>query len=133
MCLTTRLAKYGHQSVSALLLFFKSLHKSSFCLLTLQVFRPRTPPEAIDLVSQLLEYTPSRRIAPLEACAHGFFDELRDPNTRLPIGRELPPLFNFTSTGRWCKQNYLTNSLTVVFTVHWVDCCLCCGVNAVQR
>jgi len=63
-----------------------------------KVFRPRTPPEAIDLVNQLLEYTPSRRIAPLEACAHGFFDELRDPNTRLPIGRELPPLFNFTST-----------------------------------
>ncbi|XP_025102511.1 glycogen synthase kinase-3 beta-like [Pomacea canaliculata] len=63
-----------------------------------KVFRPRTPPEAIQLVSRLLEYTPSARIQPLEACAHSFFDELRDPNTRLPNGRELPPLFNFTPT-----------------------------------
>ncbi|KAI0216712.1 Glycogen synthase kinase-3 beta [Lamellibrachia satsuma] len=62
-----------------------------------KVFRPRTPSEAIDLVSLLLEYTPSRRIEPLEACAHVFFDELREPNTRLPNGRELPPLFNFSS------------------------------------
>jgi glycogen synthase kinase 3 beta len=62
-----------------------------------KVFRPRTPQEAIALVSMLLEYTPSRRVSPLEACAHVFFDELRDPNTRLPNGRELPPLFNFTT------------------------------------
>lgn len=31
----------------------------------------------------------------LEALVHPFFDELRDPNTRLPNGRFLPPLFNF--------------------------------------
>lgn len=61
-----------------------------------KVFRPRTPPEAIQLVSRLLEYTPSARISPLEACAHTFFDELRDPSSRLPNTRELPPLFNFT-------------------------------------
>ncbi|CAH1795883.1 unnamed protein product [Owenia fusiformis] len=61
-----------------------------------KVFRPRTPPEAIGLVSRLLEYTPGARISPLEACAHNFFDELRDPNSRLPNGRELPQLFNFT-------------------------------------
>ncbi|XP_013412302.2 glycogen synthase kinase-3 beta isoform X1 [Lingula anatina] len=61
-----------------------------------KVFRPRTPPEAINLVSRLLEYTPGARISPLEACAHNFFDELRDPNCRLPNGRELPPLFNYT-------------------------------------
>ncbi|RWS07773.1 hypothetical protein B4U79_15346, partial [Dinothrombium tinctorium] len=64
-----------------------------------KVFRQRTPPEAISLVSQLLEYTPSARITPLQACAHTFFDELRDPNTRLPHGKELPPLFNFTEHG----------------------------------
>uniref|UniRef100_A0A0B6Z4C1 Protein kinase domain-containing protein n=1 Tax=Arion vulgaris TaxID=1028688 RepID=A0A0B6Z4C1_9EUPU len=61
-----------------------------------KVFRPRTPTEAITLVSRLLEYTPSGRMTPLEACTHTFFDELRDPTTRLPSGRELPPLFNFT-------------------------------------
>ncbi|KDO66107.1 hypothetical protein CISIN_1g0141742mg, partial [Citrus sinensis] len=31
----------------------------------------------------------------LEACIHPFFDELRDPNARLPNGRPFPPLFNF--------------------------------------
>lgn len=31
----------------------------------------------------------------LEACAHPFFDELRETNARLPNGRPLPPLFNF--------------------------------------
>lgn len=61
-----------------------------------KVFRARTPPEAIDLVARLLEYTPSARVGPLQACAHAFFDELREPGTRLPSGRELPPLFDFT-------------------------------------
>lgn len=63
------------------------------------MFRARTPPEAINLVSQLLEYTPSSRTSPLQACAHNFFDELRETHTRLPNGRELPPLFNFTDLG----------------------------------
>lgn len=62
-----------------------------------KVFKPRTSPEAITLCSRLLEYTPDTRLSPLQACAHSFFDELRDPNTRLPSGRELPPIFNFSS------------------------------------
>ncbi|KAH0999787.1 hypothetical protein HUJ04_013560 [Dendroctonus ponderosae] len=62
----------------------------------IRVFRARTPPEAIELVARLLEYTPSVRITPLEACAHPFFNELREPGTRLPSGNEFPPLFNFT-------------------------------------
>lgn len=65
----------------------------------LQVFKPRTPPEAITLCSRLLEYTPASRFSPFEACSHAFFDELRQPNTRLPNGRELPQLFNFSPTG----------------------------------
>ena len=64
--------------------------------LTRQVFRARTSPEAIDLVSRLLEYTPSARISPLQACAHSFFDELREAGSKLPNGRDLPQLFNFT-------------------------------------
>uniref|UniRef100_A0A3B3HSH5 [tau protein] kinase n=1 Tax=Oryzias latipes TaxID=8090 RepID=A0A3B3HSH5_ORYLA len=63
-----------------------------------KVFKPRTPPEAIALCSRLLEYTPASRLSPLEACAHAFFDELRQPNTRLPSGRDLPMLFNFSTT-----------------------------------
>ena len=54
---------------------------------------------AIDLVCRLLDYTPATRLTPLEACAHAFFDELRDPDTRLPNG-SLPPLFNFSQQGK---------------------------------
>ncbi|XP_018428595.1 PREDICTED: glycogen synthase kinase-3 beta [Nanorana parkeri] len=62
-----------------------------------KVFRARTPPEAIALCSRLLEYTPTARLTPLDACAHSFFDELRDPNPKLPNGRDFPALFNFTT------------------------------------
>lgn len=71
----------------------------------LKVFR-KAEPSAIDLISKLLEYTPTQRLSAVEAMAHPFFDELRDPNTRLqdsrhPNGssRELPELFNFTHHG----------------------------------
>lgn len=60
-----------------------------------KIFHKRMAPEAVDLVSRLLQYSPSLRFTSIEACAHPFFDELRDPNTRLPNGRPLPPLFNF--------------------------------------
>ncbi|XP_010933863.1 shaggy-related protein kinase epsilon [Elaeis guineensis] len=60
-----------------------------------KLFHKRMPPEAVDLVSRFLQYSPNLRCTALEACAHPFFDELRDPNTRLPNGRPLPPLFNF--------------------------------------
>ncbi|KAJ4746790.1 Shaggy-related protein kinase theta [Rhynchospora pubera] len=61
-----------------------------------KVFHKRTPPEAVDLISRMLQYSPNLRCTALDACAHPFFDELRDPNTRLPNGRPLPPLFDFT-------------------------------------
>jgi serine/threonine protein kinase len=70
-----------------------------------KVFRPRTPPEAIHLASKLLEYTPSSRITPLEACAHAFFDELREPNNKLPNGHDLPPLFNLTAQEQTIQPN----------------------------
>jgi len=68
-------------------------------LIIVQVFRPRTTADAMDLVGQLLEYTPSRRLSPLDACVHTFFDELRLPSVRLPNGRPLPALFNFSAAG----------------------------------
>ncbi|KAI2668208.1 Glycogen synthase kinase-3 beta [Labeo rohita] len=71
----------------------------------IKVFRPRTPPEAIALCSRLLEYTPTARLTPLEACAHTFFDELREPNLKLPNGRERPVLFNFTTQGMFTKMH----------------------------
>jgi glycogen synthase kinase 3 beta len=47
-----------------------------------------------------LEYTPGARITPLQACAHPFFNELREGNKVLPNGREFPQLFNFTEQGK---------------------------------
>jgi len=61
-----------------------------------KVFRSRTPKEAIDFVSRLLVYDPNQRPRPLASLLDPYFNELRDPNTRLPNGQPLPDLFNFT-------------------------------------
>ncbi|KAF2555279.1 hypothetical protein F2Q68_00013137 [Brassica cretica] len=61
----------------------------------IKVFQKRLPPEAVDLLCRFFQYSPNLRCTALEACIHPLFDELRDPNTRLPNGRPLPPLFNF--------------------------------------
>jgi len=61
-----------------------------------KVFRNKAPPAAVDLVGKFLKYKPQDRLEPFEALAHQFFDELRDPNARLPNGKPLPPIFNFT-------------------------------------
>ncbi|THG03853.1 hypothetical protein TEA_011750 [Camellia sinensis var. sinensis] len=65
----------------------------------IKIFHKRMPPEAVDLVSRLLQYSPNLRCAALDALIHPFFDELRDSNTRLPNGRFLPPIFNFKPHG----------------------------------
>lgn len=87
------------------------------------MFKPRTPPEAIALCSRLLEYTPVTRLSPLEACAHAFFDELRQPNTRLPSGRELPLLFNFSPVGQFTSLSFLCfvflHYVFLVFDLWW--------------
>jgi len=61
-----------------------------------RVFKAKTPPEAIDLVSKLLQYIPSARLTPVEGLAHPFFDELREPGCQLPNVKPLPPIFNFS-------------------------------------
>lgn len=84
-----------------------------------QVFR-RAPHEAIDLISALLEYTPTQRLSAVEALCHPYFDELRDPNTRLPDSRhpngsprDLPDLFDFTHQGMLDSQPF-RNPLTTL-------------------
>lgn len=64
--------------------------------------------DAIDLIARLLEYTPTERLAAVDAMVHPFFDELRDPSTKLPDSRhnsgtvrDLPPLFDFTRHGMY--------------------------------
>lgn len=70
-----------------------------------KVFR-KADANAIDLIARLLEYTPTERLAAVDAMVHPFFDELREPNTKLPDSRhqsgqlkDLPPLFDFSRHG----------------------------------
>ena len=82
-----------------------------------QVFRPRTAPEAIDLVSKLLEYTPEARLSAVEAMCHPFFDELRQEGAKMPNGKEFPPLFDFTREGAFpgadCPSRKLTSGCCI--------------------
>lgn len=61
-----------------------------------KVFRHRTTPDAIDLVSKMLQYSPAKRISPFEGLAHPYFDELRQSTCKLANGKALPPLFDFS-------------------------------------
>lgn len=61
-----------------------------------RVFRGRASAEAIDLLSQILVYSPSRRQNAYQLMQHPFFDELRVQGTKLPNGDPLPPLFNWS-------------------------------------
>lgn len=63
---------------------------------------------AIDLISKLLEYTPTQRLSAIDAMVHPFFDELRDPSVKLPDSRhpggpnkDLPELFTFSRHGEY--------------------------------
>jgi len=60
------------------------------------IFRGKAPPDAIDLISQILCYVPTSRTTAFQALAHPFFDDLRKKGACLPDGRELPALFDFT-------------------------------------
>lgn len=70
-----------------------------------KVFR-QADANAIDLIARLLEYTPTERQSAIDAMVHPFFDELRDPSTKLPDSRhgsgqlrDLPALFDFSRHG----------------------------------
>ena len=70
-----------------------------------QVFR-KADLNTINLMSTLLEYTPTRRSSAIEAMVHPFFDELRDPKAlwldTLNLGsspKDLSSLFDFSYHG----------------------------------
>lgn len=80
--------------------------KWSLKLMAVQVFR-RADPNAIDLISRLLEYTPTQRLSAIDAMVHPFFDELRDPNTKFVDSRhpnsapkDLPNIYDFSLHGK---------------------------------
>lgn len=71
-----------------------------------KVFR-KADNNAIDVIGRLLEYTPTERLGAIDAMVHPFFDELRDPSTKLPDSRhqsgqlrDLPALFDFSRHGK---------------------------------
>lgn len=56
----------------------------------------------------MLKYNPKERITAIEALSHPFFNDIRDPNTRLPNGQLLPPVVNFSRQGLYdVKQSYI--------------------------
>jgi glycogen synthase kinase 3 beta len=62
------------------------------------VFSKNVGQDARSLLEAFLQYDPEQRVRPLEACAHHFFDDLRDERKRCPDGQPLPSeLFNLTS------------------------------------
>lgn len=85
-----------------------------------KVFR-KADPAAIDLIGKLLEYTPTQRISAIDAMVHPFFDELRDPNLKLPDSRglnqdknkDLPDLFDFSHHGQSSEQ-FITRSRLLI-------------------
>lgn len=93
-----------------------------------KVFR-KADNNAIDLIGRLLEYTPTERLGAIDAIVHPFFDELRDPNTKLPDSRhqtgqlrDLPPLFDFSRHGktdmRCFSSSCIHADLSICRTVH---------------
>jgi len=84
-----------------------------------KVFRGKAPASAIDLVSQFLRYEPGQRLDPFDALCHPFFDELREPNARLPNGKPLPQLFNFTESElKLAEKKNLTYKLIPPHLLH---------------
>jgi glycogen synthase kinase 3 beta len=77
-----------------------------------KVFR-KADADALDLIAKLLEYTPTQRLRAVDAMVHPFFDELRNPATKLPDSRhstgtlkDLPNLFDFTKHGMYLHKQY---------------------------
>eukprot|EP00929_Paragymnodinium_shiwhaense_P114291 TRINITY_DN82630_c0_g1_i1.p1 TRINITY_DN82630_c0_g1~~TRINITY_DN82630_c0_g1_i1.p1 ORF type:complete len:480 (-),score=121.59 TRINITY_DN82630_c0_g1_i1:196-1635(-) len=80
------------------------------------VFLKGTRSDALELMSELLRYDPEARMRPLEACAHRFFDALREEKTRCPDGQLLPiDLFILTNRERRNCPEHLREKLVP----HW--------------
>lgn len=54
-----------------------------------------TNPQVVDLLDRVLVYDPDKRLTPLEALQHPYFDELRKQKLTIN-GKEIVDLFNFT-------------------------------------
>ncbi|KAA6390944.1 MAG: putative Glycogen synthase kinase-3 beta [Streblomastix strix] len=73
-----------------------------------KVFQHTTDKNAIDLVSKLLIYNPQQRLTMQEALQHPLFSDLRDIGSKMPDGRDMPLLFNFTDEEFQINQQLFT-------------------------
>ena len=82
-------------------------------------------PLAIDLLSKVLVYSPIVRFDAFSAISHPFFDELRQPDCKLPEEQPLPQLFDFSiqevkSMGQEMAKKIIPNHIKLNFNVD--DC-----------
>lgn len=77
-----------------------------------KVFRNRSVDDQfLDLIGTLIVYDPNIRSKPLNALLHPFFDELRDPATKLPNGKNIPnEVFDFAKE-EWDKDGALIEKI----------------------
>lgn len=61
-----------------------------------RILGPGADPQAMDLVSKMIKYDPTKRISLYRAMAHPFFEELRLEDLTLPNGNCIPDLFSFS-------------------------------------
>ncbi|KAL3321302.1 Glycogen synthase kinase-3 beta [Cichlidogyrus casuarinus] len=96
-----------------------------------QVFRPKMPQSAIDLVSGLLQYTPRDRLQPLEAMSLPFFHELHYKNQTFPPHNRLisPSLFDFTDE----EKSYGASEISKILDQHTNLCLLENQQSSVQK
>ena len=69
------------------------------------------PKEFYDLIDKMLLFSPEKRTKPIYLLGHPFFDELRDINTKLPNGKNLPKLFNFNKTEMNIDSKFIKDKL----------------------
>ena len=71
------------------------------------------PKEFYDLIDKMLLFSPEKRTKPIYLLGHPFFDELRDINTKLPNGKNLPKhLFEF----KQCEIDYDKDSIEFILS-----------------
>jgi glycogen synthase kinase 3 beta len=64
-----------------------------------------------DLIDKMLLFSPEKRTKPIYLLGHPFFDELRNKNTKLENGRNLPDLFNFNKTEMKIDPKFIKEKL----------------------
>ena len=80
-------------------------------------FRSKAPSDAIDFIASLLVYVPEMRPKAYDSLQHVFFEELRDPATRLPSGEKLTGLFQWTEE----EIKFMDAGLRARLTPEWVS------------